>query len=301
VTILDNWFLDENETPQLPNRIITPNQVLGERFNGWRQNFLQMPAHLQEKWTSGNEVTALVDGSAYMGDLDSEIVAARADAGDAFILIAGWQFKEGQRLTPQSLPLATRLTNFITSRTPKRSRNVRLLAFDNPLPKFEGFEHQALVAALNNASAGSAYCDPQLGGTGLSHHEKLVFIYRSESNPVAYIGGIDLAADRFDTTNHSKAQKENTFFAWHDIMLKVRGRATAQIWANFAERWEERRTHKPALLPCPLPDWQKWPATPLAQQNRTCSVQLLRTIATTATTDPRQGLGHRQYGVPRFS
>ena len=78
---------------------------------------------------------------------------------------------------------------------------------------------------------------------------------------MAYVGGIDLAPDRWDTRDHvgDKRRSPERFAGWHDIHVRITGPATGEVADSFRERWNEAcapsrfrswllRTSRPAPL-----------------------------------------------------
>jgi phosphatidylserine/phosphatidylglycerophosphate/cardiolipin synthase-like enzyme len=242
-------------------------------------------------FTSGNKVTPFVDGDAYVTSLRRDLGTLRRPPD--FVLMAGWQFTSSFDLNrgEQQQP-GSQLTEVIAGLA-QRNVETRALAFDNHIPTLG---NNAFVNAVNElypdtgqSPLRSGLLDPARGGFAFSHHQKQVFIGFSELEACsAYVGGIDLAVDRWDTPAHRKTVKDKEFYGWHDVQVKVEGNALHALWANFAERWDsaDRVLGKAAsppyrLRPCPVPDWND--TTP-----GTHHVQVLRTVAPTASSDPQR-------------
>ena len=285
------WFLHRDETFSFSLRQtgkktkIPGNVLLDGRRNVWQKkandnwNLRGKAAEsLGSSWTSSNLVTPLIDGEAYMKDLHGELTNLPKAAT---VLLAGWQFTSNLGLLgPTSDPqkLKSRLLEALLD-VLNRKCEIRLLAWDNiKIPtSWWDQNNRDFVDEINKESAGCGYVDANLDGTFLSHHQKEVVIYRGTGECCAYVGGIDLGIDRWDTTEHKKTKKSGTFIAWHDIQVKVQGDATVQLWANFAERWDNNNTwlkkqggsHK--LKPCNQLNWK--PTQPGSHH-----VQVLRTV-----------------------
>jgi phosphatidylserine/phosphatidylglycerophosphate/cardiolipin synthase-like enzyme len=99
---------------------------------------------------------------------------------------------------------------------------------------------------------------------GGCHHQKLVVI----DDALAFVGGIDLAANRWDTPEHrvDDARRRNPwgrpYAPYHDVQLAVDGEAAASLGEIARERWrraggddESPREEDPAATRDP------WPAT----------------------------------------
>ena len=294
----DYWFLGQTEQVAVPDRVnanppaIPHAQLLAGRALGWKtQNddrwgiasVLLMVKH----YTSGNKVTAFVDGDSYTTSLERDLSALRGRSNN-FVLMAGWQFSNSFRLNiaEQTSQLSDVIATLATNKVPTRA-----LAFANPIPFLRNV---AFINAVNSANPPtgqppqrSGHLDGAQGGFAFSHHQKQVFLGAPRFDTcAAYVGGIDLANDRWDTMTHRKTTKDFEFFGWHDIQVKVEGNALHALWANFAERWDsadrvlgKARNPSYRLAPCPVPTHSD--VSPGTQH-----VQVLRTVATAPSSDP---------------
>jgi phosphatidylserine/phosphatidylglycerophosphate/cardiolipin synthase-like enzyme len=295
------WFLGDKEEGKYINRLarketaIAKSQLFEGRAAGWeKQNedswHIADPKFMLSAFTSGNKVIPFVDGDAYVTALKSDLDALGAGSY-SFVLMAGWQFTSSFDLDrgAQNPQAGYQLTEEIT-KLARRSIQTRALAYDNPLP---GLRNVAFVDAVNEAypEAGSrprhaAYLDGIGRGFAFSHHQKEVLVGSSYVAACrAYVGGIDLAIDRWDTPAHDKTKKDSKFYGWHDIQVKVEGNAVLALWANFAERWDSANrvlgmaADPPyRLLPCPVPAFTD--STPGSHH-----VQVLRTVASASSRD----------------
>jgi phosphatidylserine/phosphatidylglycerophosphate/cardiolipin synthase-like enzyme len=250
--------------------------------------------HLLKPYTKDNEVKALIDGVNYMDDLYDELKKltpplywSQRRTTESFVLIAGWEFTGKDNVHAKlDGQVGSELDAVLTDLIAKGTK-VRLLAFDNPLRLFGVVKNNILVDKLNKADKGCAFLDGILPGKIAAYHEKLVFLGKcsnDSSESWAYVGGIDLALDRRDSNDHKKTEKESTFYAWHDVQLKIRGPATTQIWADFAERWNGHRKNWPekGLAPCPVTNWDE-DALVVGEDKY---VQVLRTVPRAPTSYP---------------
>ncbi|HEU5391086.1 MAG TPA: phospholipase D-like domain-containing protein [Streptosporangiaceae bacterium] len=293
------WFLGLDEEGKYFNRLsnqetaIPKSQLLEGRAAGWatqaKDNWdVKDPTFMLSAFTSGNTVTPFVDGDAYVTSLRRDLGALRRPPD--FALMAGWQFtssfdlNRGAEVQPGS-----QLTEMIAALA-KRNVATRALAMKLPwpLPQNGPFVNDvnAIYPAAGQPPLRAAYLDGIGGGFAFSHHQKEVFVgFQDSAACCAYVGGIDLAVDRWDTPAHRKTEKDDKFFGWHDIQVRVQGNALQALWANFAERWDSanRVLGKAAspeyrLLPCPVPDWSD--NTPGKHH-----VQVLRTVAVASSRD----------------
>lgn len=245
-------------------------------------------------FTSGNEVTPLIDGAAYMSHLAARIAAMQP--GDYFHQ-TGWRITPDQLLEPSLAGPST----FMQQVTALINQGVTVRAilwyhFGSGLTvwtspgaiaglawKHPG-ENMKFVSTINNLNLpnGAAILDDRIPSFKLaSHHQKTV-ILKSGGFDWAYVGGIDICFDRWDTPDHiSPPQRQKEFMeAWHDIQVSVRGPAVAQVWENFRQRWNDPTS--PHLIPG-IPGGSNQPIIndprPTEVSIGSQHVQVLRTLA----------------------
>lgn len=287
------WFLDLDHQSIVTSREtgkkiqIAPQRLLPGRSDWWSELASKVwnlqPSGVRvvkQAYTSQNKVAPLVDGEAYMGDLYRELGDLKQDE---FVLLAGWEFKSDQPLDPHD-KLNTKVLDQL-KKVIGRGAIVRMLAWESLVP---GVGNKKMVEALKEAAgSNTAYVVPNEGGSFLSHHQKEVVIGKKDwKDSYAYVGGIDLAPDRWDDGEHKKKVKEANFVGWHDIQVRVQGDAVMQLWANFAERWfnnvqwlKKIRRAEPAS--CPVPKFR--PTVP-----GTHHVQVLRTVTEVSSKFPER-------------
>ena len=93
------------------------------------------------------------------------------------------------------------------------------------------------------------------------HHEKLLIV----DGTLAFVGGLDFTAlegDRFDESDHPPTDP----MGWHDVAVRLRGPAVADVARHFGQRWSE-------VAGEPLPA----PTEPADRRGET-EVQVLRTV-----------------------
>lgn len=297
----DYWFLGDREQGTYYNRlagedVAIPKSLLFEgRAAGWReQNDKEWkvadPTFMLSAYTSGNKVTRFVDGDAYVTSLKSDLEALKSGLG--FVLLAGWQFTSSFDLGrgAQNPQPGSRLIEMITALA-RRAIATRALAMALPWPLPRNGPFVDDVNKVYPDAGPPELHAAQLDGIGrgfaFSHHQKEVFLgSRNFTDCRAYVGGIDLAVDRWDTPAHTKTTKDSKFYGWHDVQVKVEGNAVQALWANFAERWNSANrilgmaANPPyRLQPCPVPAGN-------GSEPGTQNVQVLRTVASASSRDP---------------
>lgn len=285
------------------------------------KNDFPNPPRSGRPFTEGNEVRFLIDGQAYMNALYQKILEC-----DKSIYLAGWRITGEQYLNPHSQdPLTVRMA--ILNAIREKQVKVRAMLW---CPPFSGVDpelrlwhladNRLFCEALRRANQ-EAILDNRLSQSlrnSSSHHQKFVILeFRDGNKNTAYIGGIDLCFDRWDTPQHNSPpvrQKDvaelyikmckvsgikklpwlcdkltqlhtsNVFSvpAWHDVQVAIRGHAVTDIWSIFRSRWNDRRDANDSPL---LSEFHKSRqigassfTTPAVSGSGMCSVQVLQTL-----------------------
>ena len=238
--------------------------------------------------TAGNSVDVLIDGEEYFRELYRALAATTA--GDV-VLFTGLEGHADERLraSPESA-IGTMLCEAAL-----RGVDVRGLVWRSHAVIYSQGRNLLFTRAVNDAG-GQVLLDQRVRRWG-SHHQKMVVILRAHGDgreDVAFVGGMDLAHGRRDGPAHfgdpqpADLSEDNygATPAWHDVQVRVRGPAVADIAYTFRERWED---------PTPLDTRNPWraalhrfskrPARPRAlppehtdaDSSGSCTVQVLRT------------------------
>lgn len=245
-----------------------------------------MSAFREPAYTVGNRVKALIDGEEYMNHLAARLAATVS--GDYFHF-TGWRFTPAVKLQPQVCGAQT-FPEILTDMS-NRGVTLRCLAWIQS-KLLSRDDNVAFVTAVNALTNGTAILDGRVPSLG-SHHQK-TSIVRSGGQEWAYVGGIDLALDRWDTQAHDSptvtcppagegpARQKGSFEGWHDVHCVIEGPAVAHVWQNFTDRWNDpTKPHDDDDLPGGVvPPGRSIPApapTPASIAND--NVQVLRTLA----------------------
>lgn len=190
----------------------------------------------------------VVDGAAYF-----DAFARAALRAQRSILILGWDFNSRARLwydeAPPGVPVFLgEFLDFLVKR--KHGLQIHILDWDFPMiyaidretPPIFGLgwqprRHIHLRFDRNFPTAGS-------------QHQKIIVI----DDAVAFSGGMDLAADRWDTPQHRaddprRLQGDMPYPPVHDVMIAVDGEAARALGDLARERW--RRATGETLAPPP--------------------------------------------------
>ncbi|HEV7664831.1 MAG TPA: phospholipase D family protein [Chloroflexota bacterium] len=231
----------------------------------------------------GNVVRPLIDGAAYMQDLGDKL--ARSAMGDYFHF-AGWRVSPSQRLSPlvPDSPTFDQLVRSLIA-ADVQVRVALWYVFGSSL-RGSGLlpnvvtGNAALVESVL-AAGGQAILDARLARPYHSHHQKTC-VLSSGGEDYAYVGGIDICGDRWDTSAHENApgRSQEGYEGWHDVQSVIHGPAVAQVWLNFAQRWNDsRRPHTVRWMPGGTVPPPITAAPPEPKLVGTHNVQVLRTLA----------------------
>lgn len=189
----------------------------------------------------------LIDGASYFAALHDALQRARHS-----VWILGWDIRSDIPLDPDGSaePLGSFLGNLVRTRPDLR---IRILIWDWLLPY--GFERQVLpqwrfgrrtrgrLRLVLDAEHPPAAC----------HHEKMVVI----DGRLAFVGGFDLTAGRWDTPEHSLIEPHRgtpggaPAEPFHDLMAMVEGPPARDLDELARERWRratgERVAQPPAV------------------------------------------------------
>jgi phospholipase D1/2 len=218
-------------------------RLLVEGETCWRRE----PAH---------RVAFLVDGEAYFAALASALDRARRA-----VWLIGWDFHAGIRLrrgdaaTAREPSLVERLDALVRQR---RDLHVHVLEWDFamiyalerqllPELRFGAGTHRRLHFRLDDRHP-----------PGACHHQKLVVI----DDRIAFCGGIDLTAGRWDTRAHRVPDPRRSdpgypdYEPFHDVQMLVDGGAAAALGVLARRRWR----HATGWQARPRPvDTDPWP------------------------------------------
>lgn len=226
----------------------------------------------------------LVDGEAYFAAVRSAMHQARRS-----ILIVGWDIHSGVRLVRGfgDADDDETLGDLVVSLVRRRRRlRAHILIWDFAMAFAAERQLMPLFSRWWRLPRRLAFryddCHP-LGG---SHHQKIVVV----DDSVAFVGGLDLTARRWDTREHRAAEPRRTdpwgasYRPFHDLQMVVDGEAAAAVGALVRQRWA-RLTR---LRPKPVPErWRgdRWPAG-VAADLHDVEVAVARTMPPTAEDPP---------------
>src|SRR5690349_4760830 len=182
-------------------------------------------------------IAFLVDGAAYFGAL-----AAAAERAERSILILGWDVNSGIRLRRDGRPraLPDTLGDFLTALLARRPNlHANVLAWD--FATIYALEREP-VRIFGRAWRTHPRLHFRFDGNhplGASHHQKVVVV----DDAVAFVGGFDVAACRWDTSEHLAVDPRRVdpgfghYPPFHDVQMVVDGDAAAALGELARDRW----------------------------------------------------------------
>ena len=201
-------------------------------------------------WTGGNLVMVHVDGAAYFERLHQ--LLADLKAGD-WVYLTDWRIDATRLLAGPGSELGSLLAGLAGRGVAVRG----LLWRSHPaLVRFNQDANRVLSTQVNR-SGGQLVADQRVRRFG-SHHQKLLVVHRPDhpDRCIAFVGGIDLARGRADTSEHQGDTdpvridpRYSRRPPWHDLQLELHGPAVLDVDLTFRERWEDRtpRDHRNPL------------------------------------------------------
>ena len=205
------------------------------------------------------EWVPIVDGVAYFAELRA--LLDRAGPGDS-VLIAGLNLEPDMDLTGREPgedgyePLSDRL-----ARLAGDGVDVRVLltaaVFSGSVPgvaigPFRANAFAALALRERPELRGRVLLDWSGSGIGC-HHQKIVLAHVG-GELTAFVGGLDLSANRYDAEPHDRLAVGDERWGWHDGAVRLRGPAAARVWEVYRGRWAEAASLPPRrFLAAPVP------------------------------------------------
>ncbi|KAG7376572.1 hypothetical protein PHYPSEUDO_013136 [Phytophthora pseudosyringae] len=185
----------------------------------------------------------------------------------------------------------------------KRGGDVKILGWANKALFFQDIEVRNKINKLPKSSINDGNAlfifDDRLPYVMSSQHQKTIVIAAGSStgkddHPVAYVGGIELTNDRWDTIYHNESairKKSGVHFrqnGWVDSSIRIHGPAAKDVANNFLARWNSPYLPAQSLgadvMAFDNPQYANLPPLDYASSNTTSklgkqSVQIVRTFS----------------------
>ncbi len=222
-------------SPQLRAQVLDPTRWFIAPQNA------EIPA-----FTSGNEVTALIDGKAAMAAMHD---AFSHCAADCYIYFTAWDLIHELHLL--GARGGGRFDDDL-GRAKAAGADVRIMLWS------VNAEKKRHLLLSGNQPWGKLFIDRKTHGRFGSQHQKSAVVKTLEER-VAFVGGIDVTGDRWDTPAHNFPDPDGQYEdrkPWHDVHARIRGPATADVETNFRQRWNDQHhdpTDRIPVHPIPTP------------------------------------------------
>ena len=220
-----------------------------------------------------SRVGLMIDSASYFRTLRAALLKAETS-----VLITGWDFDPNIRLDPIDHPEESlgALLAAITAARPELRVRILIWGFST----FYGANHQAAISFGEPWHAPLPRVDFAFDDAhpiGSSHHEKIVCI----DDSLAFVGGIDLTAERWDTSAHDlmdphRLEYDGTpYLPVHDLQMAVDGDAARAVGLLMRTRWQAATSER---IEAASWDSDPWPQE-LAPLVRDTRVAIARTRA----------------------
>jgi len=217
--------------------------IAAEGINCWRR------AHT-------GRAAFLVDAKAYF---DAFVAAARRARRS--ILIAGWDIDSRLKLRPDRTEAndPVRLGEFLNSLVSERNDlHIYILTWDFAMIYLFERELMPLFKLSWRTRPKIHFHFDGSHPVGASHHQKIVVV----DDSVAFSGGLDLTARRWDTPEHRSEDPYRVdpwgapYHPFHDVQIMVEGAAASCLAEIFRDRWQRSIGNS---LPPLLSPADRWP------------------------------------------
>jgi phosphatidylserine/phosphatidylglycerophosphate/cardiolipin synthase-like enzyme len=257
-------------------------------------------------FTTENEVVPFNNGENMFRSVLDDVMRTDGNSSD-FIYYTAWAIQPNVTLDPRKELVDTSVDTTVGGLwTAAIQRGVRCLTLlwrnEINLEITRAWTDQ-MSAAAKSVGADESQARSIVDGrtkVGGSHHQKSLVIKRDDE-AVAYVGGIDITHDRWDSPEHCcgipeadrdeecaatckvrETEPSNFRPGWQDISVKLRGPIVLDVAANFVARWndDERPSNiYPFLEPAVEKKAPRIDASLAAEKPGTVAAQLLRTYA----------------------
>jgi len=195
----------------------------------------------------------LLDTAAYFEALDQALAAARRS-----VIVLGWQFDPRTRLDPHAegrdAEIGRRLRRMVRQNP---DLDVRLLIWRSPIliAASQGFYPHRAQAWFRKRLVELHLDSP--GPIGACHHQKVVLI----DEAVAFVGGGDIATDRWDTPEHLDGDARRAMPGGriapprHETMCVLDGDAARAVADLVRERWHHATWERTAPVTVRSDPW----------------------------------------------
>lgn len=201
-------------------------------------------------WTDGNDVSLFPSTDRFFASVYEDIEALQPIDGDdtnARAFLVGWSLDDVPFMPQRERWNRTSLRR-VVGRALRRGVDMRALVWANTLEYAQNAQLQLWMNGFELPPGAAPLArflfDNRVPHPTATHHQKTVLLYQDTwTQPVAYVGGVDLDNDRWDTAHHNESvlrrrhRIANGYAGWIDASSRLRGPAANDVAANFLARW----------------------------------------------------------------
>ncbi|TMW61324.1 hypothetical protein Poli38472_012515 [Pythium oligandrum] len=195
-------------------------------------------------WSAGNHVDLFSSTDKFFASVVRDVEALPGN--NSQLLFTGWEIDDIPFLPQDDKFWSTSRFKQLFGRAMDRGIQARALVWTN---LFSRSINSALQKWMNAHQSGVWIFDNRLPYKSSSHHQKTIALLPSNNRPaVAYVGGIDLTSERWDTHYHNESILRRrrgitrSYDGWIDASTRVSGPVAYDVAANFAARWNSKQT-----------------------------------------------------------
>ncbi|KAI9914920.1 hypothetical protein PsorP6_007741 [Peronosclerospora sorghi] len=251
-------------------------------------------------YTSGNAIKSFTVSKDFF---DSVYTDLSAIGEGCRVLLTAWE----SRIVPLKPDVDVRGTKSgyvkVLRDAVKRGGEINILAWAHIIRPEQNIEARDLINSIPaspiNGARATYIFDDRVPYISSSHHQKSIVMAATQSSgldehPIAYVGGIEITKDRWDTIDHDNSPLRDAagityqYNGWIDGEIRIHGPAAKDVANNFLARWNS--DEKPCigldddLLNFKNPKFKKLPPLHYTSSNTTSqlgkkNVQIVRTFS----------------------
>ncbi|CAH0482388.1 unnamed protein product [Peronospora belbahrii] len=251
-------------------------------------------------YTTGNAIRSFTITNEFYDSVYDDLTAV---GEGQLVWMTSWDFKLVPLKPDEDVTGATTGVGTVFAGVVERGCELNILCWFNILKRDNNIKARDFINSLRpspvNGVRGTFIFDDRLRAISSSHHQKTIIIAdRSSSDPdghpVAYVGGIDLTNDRWDTIYHNNSALRDasgiTFHnkGWIDGGIRIHGPAAKDVANNFLARWNSdykpNKSLKDDMLDSENPSFDKidplnYASSSVSSNLDAHSVQIVRTFS----------------------
>lgn len=154
-----------------------------------------------------------------------------------------WQDSTFHALFGRVLQRGVHVRALVWANVLERAQNVAMQHWMNSYGFSSSDDNATSSSSTNTSVNGLLLFDNRLPHATSSHQQKTLVLSRADRPAIAYVGGIDLTSDHWDTRFHNRSRLRalrhtaRSHDVWVDASVHLEGLAALDVVANFVARW----------------------------------------------------------------